>query len=54
MYIINKYEMYDLKICRGVMCHENEEWWNFWRAIDLSVQNLHEESDEFWHEQSKI
>ena len=46
--------MYELKICRGVMCHDNEEWHKTWRGIDLSVQNWHEEFDEFWPEHWKI
>ena len=46
--------MYELKIYRGVLCHDNEEWYKIWRGIDLSVQNWHEEFDEFWPEHSKI
>ena len=46
--------MYELKIYRGVLCHDNEEWCKIWRGIDLSVQNWHEEFDEFWPEHSKI
>ena len=46
--------MYELKIYRGVMCHDNEEWCKNWRGIDLSVQNWYEEFDEFWPEHSKI
>ena len=49
-----KYEMHELEIYRGVMCHENEEWCKMWREIDLSFQNWHEEFDEFWPEHSKI
>ena len=49
-----KLKMYKLKIYRGIMCHDNEEWWKNWRGIDLSVQNWHEEFDEFWPEHSKI
>ena len=49
-----KFEMYELKIYRGVMCHENEEWCKNWRAIDLSVQNWHEEFDKFLPEHLKI
>ena len=45
--------MYECKINRGVMCHDNEEWSKIWRG-DLSVQNWHEEFDEFWPEHSKI
>ena len=36
------------------MCHDNEEWCKNWRGIDLSVQNWHEEFDEFWPEHSTI
>ena len=46
--------MYELKICRGVMCHNNEEWCKNWRGIDLLVQNWHEEPDQFWTKHSKI
>ena len=46
--------MYELKIYRGVMCHDNEEWSKIWRGIDLSVQNWHEGFDEFWPEHSKM
>ena len=35
------------------MCHDNEEWFNIWRGIDLSVQNWHVEFDEFWLEHTK-
>ena len=35
--------MYELKIYRGVLCHDNEEWYKIWRGIDLSAQNWHEE-----------
>ena len=35
-----KKKMYELKISRGVMCHDNEKW----RGIDLLFQNWHE----FW------
>ena len=49
-----KVEMHELKIYRGVMCNDNEEWWKIWRGIDVSFQNWHEEFDEFWPEHSKI
>ena len=49
-----KSKMYELKIYRGVLCHDNEEWCKIWRGIDLSVQNWHEEFDKFWPEHSKI
>ena len=35
--------MYELKIYRGVMIHDNEEWCKIWRGLDFSVQNRHEE-----------
>ena len=44
--------MYELKIHRGVMCHENEECCKNWREIDFSVQNWHEQFD--WFKYSKI
>ena len=49
-----KLKLYEVKICRGVMCHINEEWWKSWRGIDFSVQNWHEEFYEFWPEHTKI
>ena len=49
-----RYKMYELKIYRGVFCLENEEWYKIWWDIDLSVQNSHEEFDEFWPDHSKI
>ena len=49
-----KQKMHELKIYRGVLCHDNEEWCKIWRGIDLSVQNWHEEFDKFWPEHSKI
>ena len=49
-----KLKVYELKIYREVMCHDNKEWCKNWRGTDLSVQNWHEEFDEFWPEHSKI
>ena len=46
--------MYELKIYRGVVCHDNEEWYENWRGIDLPIQIWHEEFDEFWPENLKI
>ena len=37
----------ELKIHRGFMCHDNEEWCKIWRGIDLSFQNWHEEFDKY-------
>ena len=41
-YFCLKLKMYELKNCRGVMCHDNSEWCKIWRRTDLSVQNWHE------------
>ena len=49
-----KQKIYELKIYKRVLCHENEEWYKIWREIDLSVQNWHEQFDKFWLEHSKI
>ena len=46
--------MYELKLYKGVMCYDNEEWYKIWKEIDLSVQNWHEEFNKFWPEHSKI
>ena len=46
--------MFELKIYRGVTCHDNEEWCKIWREIDLSFQNWHEEVDKFWPKHSKV
>ena len=48
-----KLKIYEIKICRRVFCHENEEWCKNWRGIDLSLQNWHEEFDKFCVWQSK-
>ena len=50
----SKLKMYELKIYRGILCHDNEEWYLIWRGIDLSVQNWHEELGKFSPEYSKI
>ena len=31
--------MYELKIYRGVICHDNEEWYKNWIGTDLSFLN---------------
>ena len=46
--------MYELKIYRGVLCHDNEEWCKIWRGINLSVQNWHEEFDKFLPKQKGL
>ena len=42
-----KHILFELKKCRGVIFHENEEEYNIWRGIDLSFQNWHKEFDKF-------
>ena len=49
-----KLKMYELKIYRGVMCHDNEELRKVWKGINFLVQNWHEEFDIFWPEHSNI
>ena len=49
-----KYKIYELKIYRGVMCHENEEWCKIGRGIDLSFQNWCGEFHKFWPEHLKV
>ena len=49
-----KLKMYELNIFKGVICHDNEEWYKNWTGISLSVKNWHEEFDKFWHKPSKI
>ena len=34
-----KQKMYELKIYREVMCHQNKEWYKIWRGYDFSIQN---------------
>ena len=46
--------MHELKIYRGVICKDTEEWWKIWRGIDLPFQNWHKEFDVFWLENLKI
>ena len=46
--------MYELKLYRGVICHDNEEWWKIWRTIELLFQNWHEEIDKFWPKHSEV
>ena len=49
-----KYNIYELKVYRGVICYDNEEWCKIWKEIDQSLQNWHEEFNKFWPEHSKI
>ena len=52
--LLSKVEIYELKIYRGVVCHDNEDWCKIGRVTDLSFQNWHKEFDEFWPEHSKV
>ena len=45
--------MYELKVYRGVMFHDNEYWCKICKGIDL-FQNWHEEFYEFWSKHSKV
>ena len=46
--------MYELKICKGAICHDNEKICKTGRGNDLSFQNWDEGYDEFEPEHSKI
>ena len=46
--------MYELKIYREIMCHDNEGWCKIWKGIDLSVQNWHDEFEKFWPEHENL
>ena len=46
--------MYKLKICRRVVCQDNDKRCKIRSAIDLSFQNWHEDFDEFWPDNSRI
>ena len=51
---IQSYKIYELRIYRGVICHDNEKRCKIGRGIDLSFQSWHEDFDEFWPDHSKI
>ena len=46
-----KLKMYELKIYREIMCHDNEEWCKNWREIDFVSSKM---TWGIWHEHSKI
>ena len=48
-----KLKMCEFKIYRGVMCHNNEEWYINWIGTDLPFSNWHEELHNFWLKHSK-
>ena len=41
----------ELQFYRGNLRHDSDEWCKIWRGIHSSVQNSHEEFDEFWPSQ---
>ena len=41
--LLSKVEICELKIYKGVLCHDNEEWYLIWTGIDLAVQNWQDE-----------
>ena len=49
-----KKKMCEVKIYKGVMYYNNDEWYKIWKGIDLSIQNWHEEVNKFCSEHSKI
>ena len=49
-----KYILFELKMNRGVIFHENEEGYKICRGIDSSFQNWHKEFDKIWPEHSKV
>ena len=49
-----KQKMHGLKIYRGVMRHENKEWCENERKLDLWIQNWHEEFDNFSPDHLKL
>ena len=49
----SKYKMHELKIYRGVMHNDTEEWWKVWRWIALSFQNW-QVFDKVWLENLKF
>ena len=53
-YFCLKLKMYEFKNCRRAMCHENDQWCKIWKETYFSVQNWHEEFDEFWLHNSKV
>ena len=46
--------MYELKMYKGVICHDNEDWCKTGGGIDLLLQNWHKEFDKFWPEYLNI
>ena len=37
----SKEKIYEIKIYRSVMCHDNEEWCKIWRGIEMLFLNWH-------------
>ena len=44
----SRYILLELKKCRGVIFHYNEEWCKIWRGNYLPFQNWHEKFETFW------
>ena len=44
----------ELKIPRGVICHDNEELCKIWRKTGSPFQSWHKEFDEFWPKHLKV
>ena len=51
-YLWAKNILFELKNYTGVIFHETERGYNVWRGINLSSQNWHKKSDNFWPEHS--
>ena len=49
----SKYIKFQLKMYRGVMSHDTEEWYKIWRKTNLLFQKS-QEFGQFWSEHSKI
>ena len=49
-----KLKKYELKMHRGVICHETKEGYKIWSGINLLFQYWHKEFDKFWGEHSKV
>ena len=47
-YFCRKYNMFDPKMYREIMCHNTEEWCKIWGGTDLCFKKWHEELRKFW------
>ena len=46
--------MFELKMSKGVIFHDTEEWWKIWRRTDFWFGNCQEEFGRFSPEDSKV